>query len=819
MHTARLIHTATLLNNGKVLVAGGQDASFSATASAELFDPVTGTWKAIGSMTTPRVGHTATLLPDGRVLVAGGEVPPGKATSSAEIYDPRTETWRLTENMKTSRASHFAILITSGLLSGNVLVGGGYKNSGGEDELDIAELFNPSTGQWVNTGRLKLARYLGSSSSITLPNGSIMIAGGSICCPYQWLNEAEVYNPVSQTWTPTKSKTTPANGAAILLPDGKVLVAGGSAGTQPDAVGVANAELFEPATGTWTATASMSTDRESHTVTLLPNGQVLAAGGYSGGWGICNDLGNAELYNPGTGTWSSTGNMTAARRIHKATLLPNGQVLVTGGLDCQGNVFSSAELYTPVNETPTLKLTTPYNIVKYSAPANIRFLATPAKGSQIKKVQFYQGTTLLHTETLAPYGFTWKQVPVGEYTITAKATDQQGQIITSTPITITVVKENVAPFVRLQNPAKFTSYPNPATIRLVARAKDPNDKIKQVAFYQGETLLHTAYESPYSFTWRNVAPGTYTLTAKATDAKGLSATSAPVKVKVNLAPTVTITSPAKNTTYSSPASITLNALAADADGTIRNVQFYQGTTFLKTISKSPYSYTLTNVKAGNYSFTAKATDNNGAESLSATVSVTVMGQNKAPSVSIISPASNTSYTEPATITINALAADEDGRISNVKFYVGTTYLKTISKSPYTYTLQEVTAGTYSLTAKATDNEGAETISAALIVKVAPSLARFLSRQSLMVDNQPEILGLTLAPNPVSSILQIQTPEGETAKPTTIIILSASGRVLKTMQTTDSNQVIPLDVSSLASGVYTIQVISGDKVWNKRFVKL
>ena len=108
---------------------------------------------------------------------------------------------------------------------------------------------------------------------------------------------------------------TSANEDPILLPDGKVLVAGGVKGTQPTSVNVADAELFDSSTGTWTATGSMSTDRDVHTLTLLTSGQVLVAGGVSGGWGVCNDLTSAELYDSSAGTWFPTGNMIAARGI------------------------------------------------------------------------------------------------------------------------------------------------------------------------------------------------------------------------------------------------------------------------------------------------------------------------------------------------------------------------------------------------------------------------------------------------------------------------------------------------------------------------
>lgn len=360
MSVGRALITATLLTNEKVLVAGGCSdlASFchDGIASAELYDPSTGIWTSTGSMMIPRVSHTSTLLPSGQVLVAGGENTTG-ATSSAGLYDPATGLWTPTGGMNTPRSGHAAALITGGPLSGMVLAAGGSSVCRGcTPILASAELYDPSTGLWSDTGSMTIARYWDNASPAVLPDGSILVVGGTTCCPYSWFNKAETYDPASQTWTPTSTKMTNANERVILLPDGNVLVAGGVKGSAPTAVNVADVELFDSSAGTWTATASMSTDRAQHTLTLLSSRQVLVAGGGSGGWGICNDLTSAELYDSSAGTWFPTGNMTAARSGFSATLLPNGQVLAAGGNNCEGNVLSSAELYTPTDVGP-LELT------------------------------------------------------------------------------------------------------------------------------------------------------------------------------------------------------------------------------------------------------------------------------------------------------------------------------------------------------------------------------------------------------------------------------------------------------------------------------
>jgi hypothetical protein len=177
MSTPRYASTATLLNNGRVLVAGGYNGTYQATT--ELYDPGTGMWTTTGSMTMPRGFHTATLLPDGKILVAGGQNT--GATSTAELYDPSTGLWTLTGSMNTPRSGHMATLITAGALSGMVIVGaGGRTGVGGSDNLHSAELYDPSTGLWSNTGSMTTARYWDRPSPATLQDGSVLVIGGTL---------------------------------------------------------------------------------------------------------------------------------------------------------------------------------------------------------------------------------------------------------------------------------------------------------------------------------------------------------------------------------------------------------------------------------------------------------------------------------------------------------------------------------------------------------------------------------------------------------------------------------------------------------------
>jgi hypothetical protein len=285
MATARYLHTATLLPNGKVLVAGGYGGGCS--NSAELYDPAAGTWSSTGNLATARESHTATLLPNGKILVAGGDncamVSP--YLKSAELYDPGTGTWSSTGNLNTERRQQTATLLPNG----KVLISGGFNNS-----YLGAEQYDPALGTWVivNTGVLTRIFH----TATLLPNGKVLVAAGYGNGGYE--TSVQLYDPATASW----SSTTSLNNAlrqqtATLLPNGKVLLAAGRDFSGP----LSTAQLFDPTNFTWSDTASLTTARYAHTATLLPNGKVLLVGGYNGS----SSLSSAELYDPGLGFNSS----------------------------------------------------------------------------------------------------------------------------------------------------------------------------------------------------------------------------------------------------------------------------------------------------------------------------------------------------------------------------------------------------------------------------------------------------------------------------------------------------------------------------------
>ncbi len=292
--------------------------------------------------------------------------------------------WAPTGSMTHSRHAHTATLLPNG----KVLVSGGMLIDWGPEEIayKTAELYDPATGTWSPTSSMAAERA--NHTATLLPNGKVLVVGGAGINPAGGtLQEtAELYDPATGTWSPTGSMTQGrADHTATLLPNGKVLVVGGSGAATA-------AELYDPATGTWSPTSSMATERANHTATLLPNGKVLVAGGSS-------SSPTAELYDPATGTWSSTGSMTEPRYQHTATLLNNGKVLVAGGAWSR---HPTAELYDPATGTwsPTGSMVEDHSVHAASLLPNGKVLVAGGLGGHTDGGQ----TT---TEVYDPATDTW----------------------------------------------------------------------------------------------------------------------------------------------------------------------------------------------------------------------------------------------------------------------------------------------------------------------------------------------------------------------------------------------------------------------------
>jgi hypothetical protein len=287
---------------------------------------------------------------------------------------------------------------------------------------------------------------------------------------------------------------------------------------------------------------------------------------------------------------------------------------------------------------------------------------------------------------------------------------------------IVFVKQNELPTVSITAPANNANYTAPASVSITAIANDSDGSISKVEFYNGTTLLGTDATTPFVYNWTNVAVGNYSITAKAYDNTNAMTMSTAIAIQVNAPanklPTVSITAPSNSAIYTAPASVSITANANDADGTISKVEFYNGTTLLGTDATTPFTYNWTSVAVGNYNIIAKAYDNTNAMTMSTAIAIQVNAPaNQLPVVSLTAPTNNAVYTSPASISITANASDADGTISKVEFYSGATLLGTDATTPFTYTWTNVTAGSYSITAKAYDNTNSAATSNAITIQV------------------------------------------------------------------------------------------------------
>jgi hypothetical protein len=344
MQVARSGHKATLLKNGKVLILGGGDAT------AELFDPTSGTFSFTGPPVTGRRSASATLLADGRVLIAGGlgltAGPDGflPVLETAELFDPATNSFSATGNMQQARWDHVATLLNDG----RVLITGGRT---GLCFTANAELFDPATNSFSSIGFM-LSERDGHTATL-LSTGEVLIAGGSNGCAPDAADDppwdplfVELYEPNSKTFLAAGNMSTTRIGhAAIRLADGHVLLLGGILSIQnlhDQPPNPSYAELYDPAAQFISPVAGLTISQTGYSATLLGNGLVLVAGGKdSNGLAVSE----AQLLNTSTAELTPTGSLATPRVGHTATLLQDGRVLVTGGTDANGGALASAEIY------------------------------------------------------------------------------------------------------------------------------------------------------------------------------------------------------------------------------------------------------------------------------------------------------------------------------------------------------------------------------------------------------------------------------------------------------------------------------------------
>lgn len=396
--------------------------------------------------------------------------------------------------------------------------------------------------------------------------------------------------------------------------------------------------------------------------------------------------------------------------------------------DDRGGIARSSSVDLVVGAPPLVVVTSPIACSTVFGPLDFMLTADAMSTSGvITSLAFFDNGSLVGTARAAPWRVTLPNASIGSHAITAKATDEHGLTTTSRPSTFTIHGANQPPSVAITAPGEGTHFASGAPVNLMATASDMDGTVAAVEFRLGGAsgaLIGRATHAPYAATWANAGPGSYAVVAVAYDDANATSTSAPVHFTVdpNAPPAVSLTAPAANTNYTAPATVPLAASASDADGSIVKVEFFAGTALIGSTTTAPYTAVWSGVGAGAYSITAKATDNTGGVGTSAAAPITV-ATNALPTVTLTAPAHGDRYFAPATISLSADAQDTDGAIAGVDFYADGALIGHASLPPYRAIWDGVAAGTYAISAKATDNAGGSATSVPVSVTVvgAPSL--------------------------------------------------------------------------------------------------
>lgn len=389
--------------------------------------------------------------------------------------------------------------------------------------------------------------------------------------------------------------------------------------------------------------------------------------------------------------------------------------LLARAVDANGAVAESRLVQITVGPiAPTIALVAPTNNANFVPGSTVTFRAETSAG--VTRVTFYASEKLVGSSTNAPFSAVWTNIPAGKYQAVAKAESPGGTAV-SKAVVFTVT--NPSPVVLLTSPAANAVFGIGAPIEVRAEASDA-DGIAKVTFYAGERLLGTKTNKPYAVAWTNAAAGSYVLTAVATDGAGILGVSPGVRIIVsNAAPVVTLLTPTNSAAFLAPASISLSASATDAEG-IAKLVFYSGSKVLASLANPPYTFLWTNVLAGTYEVSATAYDKFGVRGFSKTARVVVTGTS--PVVRLLSPTNGAAYSVPAAIDLRAEASSSN-RIAKVRFYRGGELIASVTNAPYAAVWNNPPAGTFSISAIATDVFGQTGISATNRITISNAAPR------------------------------------------------------------------------------------------------
>jgi len=373
------------------------------------------------------------------------------------------------------------------------------------------------------------------------------------------------------------------------------------------------------------------------------------------------------------------------------------------------------------NKSPSVVLTSPASGTTYTAGTNVALAATANDpDGVIAKLEFYRnGSLLIGTVSSSPYQLTWPNVSAGNYTLSAKAYDNRNGTATSAPVTITVLA-NKPPAVTMTQPIAGAFYGEGSTIAVAAAASDGDGSVVRVEFLDGTAVVGAATAAPFAISWTGALAGDHAIAARAIDDKGAATVSASVGITIGEAPLVVVKGPLACSVVDAGAALVLNADAISTHGSIASVEFFDNGTSVGTAFTEPWTVTLSQPTTGSHMITARATDDHGLEAQSRAAAVTVSPANQAPIVTITSPIEGSRFASGSPVNLTAVASDADGFVSAVEYRLndsGGTLVGRSTSPPFPATWPDASAGSYAIVAVATDDRAAKTTSTAVHVSI------------------------------------------------------------------------------------------------------
>ncbi len=532
---------------------------------------------------------------------------------SATVLSPSlagADGWSATGSLNVHR-SH-AVVVP--LADGRVLAAGGNADWSWVTVVASAEIYDPATGEWTLTGSMNEPRL--DAAAALLPDGRVLVAGGRGQSAER-LSTAEVFDAVTGTWQIVGSMSYARDGwRAVPLPDGRVLVAGGAL---TDLQSSMSCEIFDPATQIWSL-AAPGFPRTNHTVSLLQDGRVLVAGGYGNGGAVTEP----QVYDPVSGVWTTTGPMLNQHYGHTAALLQDGKVLIAGGRLIDHSYTTAAEVFDPLTNLWTAAgalLNAHVGHATTVLPDGRALIigGTDASASGADRVEIFDPVTASFSAgPLLPYTRTGHRAVLMQDD-SVLVVGGSGDVC----LRFTAQEDISGPTVALSSPADGATVSGSVLVAVMA---EDDTGIQQVQIYDGASRIFWFLGPPYEMTWDTsvVAAGTHSLTARAYDTSGKSATSAPVTVTVAdvKPPQVSILRPADGAAVSDV--VEIEATASDVSGVDR-VQFFLDAALIGSSSAPPYgiSWDAGSAPAGSHILSARAYDPFGNVATSNYVHVTV----------------------------------------------------------------------------------------------------------------------------------------------------------------------------------------------------